>query len=218
MAENLGDERALNKQSVLLVRRAARVLLLLAGADGAAARGCPCWKNASSRSRRRRAVAFFRDLASQSLQGYTNPEVSHRPRVPKTIKAKPEMEATLDEDRCIIFDVGTGEAKATAYEFVPETTAVKVKDLAKFKDGKVAVKDLCHDRDTSSFVDFVRYADAAPRRYRLDQTGRVPRKSPEAPGFSAGRTNAPRASTRWSRGLVMMQRRVIEARVLQSYM
>ena len=65
------------------------------------------------------------------------------------------MEATLDEDRCIIFDVGTGEAKAIAYEFVPETTAVKVKDLAKFKDGKVAVKDLCHDRDTSSFVDFV---------------------------------------------------------------
>ena len=109
--------------------------------------------------RRRRAVAFFRDLASQSLEGYTNPEVSHRPRVPKTKKAKPEMEATLDEDRCIIFDVGTGEAKAIAYEFVPardgQKQAVKLQDLAKFKDGKVAVKDLCHDGDTSSFVDFV---------------------------------------------------------------
>ncbi|CAH0363963.1 unnamed protein product [Pelagomonas calceolata] len=155
VAESLGDERALNKQSFLsYVARRARCCYSPAAAvrrRGAA----HAEKTPRLEERRRRAVAFFRDLASQSLEGYTNPEVSHRPRVPKTKKAKPEMEATLDEDRCIIFDVGTGEAKAIAYEFVPETTAVKVKDLAKFKDGKVAVKDLCHDRDTSSFVDFV---------------------------------------------------------------
>ena len=133
------------------------------------------------------------------------------------------MEATLDEDRCIIFDVGTGEAKAIAYEFVParddQKPAVKVKDLAKFKDGKVAVKDLCHDRDTSCFVDFVGET-LTPRLVVSGST--KPDGSPEnlwkLQGFSA-------VEHERAEGLYTVEswdsddaKRVIEARVLQSYL
>ena len=91
--------------------------------------------------------------ASQSLEGYTNPEMRHLPskqvrygaaatgpvveeRFASTKGRETEepaaAAAVAEKDRCIIFDVGTGEAKAITCSYVNGADgkhAVRVEDL-----------------------------------------------------------------------------------------
>ena len=186
VAESLGDERALNKQSILSYV-ARRACCCYSPAPAVWRRGAGhADKTRQHEERRRRAVAFFRDLASQSLEGYTNPEMRHLPskqvRCGAAGTAGPVVEerfastkgreteepaaaaAVAEKDRCIIFDVGTGEAKAITCSYVNGADgkhAVRVEDLdnGSFRDketgGKLPVRDLCHGGDASQFINFV---------------------------------------------------------------
>ena len=185
MAEAGGDGRALKKQTALwyVARRACG---LNSPASTVRRHGAATTQRTRAQEeRRRRAVAFFRDLASQSLEGYTNPEMRHLPskqvrcgaaatgpvveeRFASTKGRETEepaaAAAVAEKDRCIIFDVGTGEAKAITCSYVNGADgkhAVRVEDCrtAKFLDkttgDKLPVRDLCHGGDASQFIDFV---------------------------------------------------------------
>ena len=88
VAEAGGDGRALKKQSALWYA-ARRACGLNSPASTVRRHGAATTQRTRAQEeRRRRAVAFFRDLASRSLEGYRNEEVSHRPRVSQDKKSQ----------------------------------------------------------------------------------------------------------------------------------
>ena len=184
VAEAGGDGRALKKQSALwyVVRRACG---LNSPASTVRRHGAATTQRTRAQEeRRRRAVAFFRDLALQSLEGYTNPEMRHLPS--KQVRCGAAATGPVVEERfCSTkgreteepppprpwrkrIDASSstwpGEAKAITCSYVNGADgkhAVRVEDLpnGKFLDkttgDKLPGRDLCHGGDASQFIDFV---------------------------------------------------------------
>lgn len=124
------------------------------------------------------AIAYFRERAICGIAAYSNEEMTHSTFATTEAalnkrQKQAEMAAYVDRraqlgaesHKCVIFDIGTGEAKTILCSFIERTTenekpAVLVEDMAQGsflneKGGKIPVRECCMHDDVAPFEQFV---------------------------------------------------------------